>query len=201
MSVLCLLRKISPKTPRFVTLDGQLVFGAAAVGSSYQHPSRGPVARVEPHHFHGGTSDDTVEAEALEPWWVEHPERVEEEVERMKSAFPGFELIDRTETLTWKGSIMQPPWKFDLLLSHRKDHSLPIGKVISPSRLGRPEGRRFVKPPHVYLSGNPCFASKDDWDANTHDMVTVVCWAAHWIAAYREWWMNGSWPTVGYEDN
>ena len=37
----------------------------------------------------------------------------------------------------------------------------------------------------------------DDWNADEHDAVTVVAWAAHWLAAYSEWRFTSKWPSEG----
>ena len=66
------------------------------------------------------------------------------------------------------------------------------------NNLGRYEGRRFRRPPHLYDSGALCVAATSDWDQERHTTATAVAWGAHWFAAYTEWRMGGHWPTDGF---
>lgn len=192
MTITALLSRFARNTPRFVTMNGLIIGDAVGTnGGHYSHPVHGSVARVEPHHFHGG---DDPEVPAVRPWWLEDPERLTTEEAAMARYFPTFTRYDIDDEPGWLGTIDSGRGRFTIYVAHRADHSLPAVLCVSRNRLGRQRGRRWFTSPHLYRSGRLCVAAESDWDPAVHDATTVVAWAAHWFAAYTEWWITGRWP-------
>ena len=199
MSLLGVLSRLSLAAPRWVTVNGVIVTdGVAVTNGVATHPQHGRVTQVKPHTFHGGIEPcDVVE---LRPWWEDHPEQLEAEKVAMAAAFPGFRLTRKKGLPRWTGVIDTGRGRFTVQVTHRRHAGLiPHVEVLTPKRLGRPEGRRFVRPDHLYLSGHLCVAVEENWDPSTDDATTVVAWAAHWLAVYSEWRVRGgAWPVVGH---
>lgn len=187
MSLAPLLRHAGLSVPRFVTVDGQVVFDPSA--------SSLPSHALEPHTFHGGP--DPVTSEATTPWWTLDPDAKAVDVAAMREAFPGFTQFCDEGEYAYGGIIDTGRGRYQCLVVPMRDRSLP--SVIPLNRnLGRAEGRRYMRPPHTYLSGSLCIADTADWDADRHTTATAVAWTAHWFAAYTEWRLfGGPWPTEG----
>jgi len=197
MSIASLLSHHGVHIPRFVTVDGRIVFDAVSTTSSGTaiHEALGPVTPVRDHTFHGG--EDRPEAMMLTPWWTD-PLELAPHVNAMKRSFPGFLYTAATisEGPRWRGLIDTGRGKFTLEVELRADRTLPTLRVIGP-KLGAFSSGRWVPSPHLYLSGNLCVAGREEWDAVHHDAVTAIAWGAHWLAAYTEWRMSRHWPADG----
>ena len=202
MGIPQLLSKFSPRAPRFVTIEGQIIpdGGVIATNDGFRHHVHGWVTEVEPHHFHGGedTRYNDSGAAAADPWWTSNPDLLETERRHMADAFPAFKENNVHGHPSWRGPINTGRGLFDVRVIHRPGHGLPDVQVIRPHRLIRNEGRRARRSPHLYDSGNLCVARQEDWQGDQHDAVTVVAWTAHWLAAYTQWRMSGAWPTRGF---
>jgi hypothetical protein len=188
------------RKPRYVTIAGLLVTdGVVATDAGFTHASFGRVTQVEPHDFHGGPEaiePEAIEPEAAGPWWETAPDLLASERVHMAEAFPGFQFVDLDGKPGWEGTINSGRGLFEVRLTHRGDHSIPRIEVIRPHRLERRAGRHMQRAPHLFNSGAVCVARAEDWDAERHDAVTAVGWAAHWLAAYSVWRVSGEkWPT------
>jgi hypothetical protein len=187
MSLAPLLRHAGISVPRFVTVEGRIVFDPSAVAV--------PSYALEPHTFHDGP--DPVISDTSVPWWIEDPDARAADVAAMREQFPGFTLFGDDGEYAYGGTIDTGRGRFECLVVPMPDRSLP--SVVSLRKnLGRDEGQRSVKAPHTYLSGRLCIADTADWDADRHTTATAVAWTAHWFAAYTEWrLLGGAWPTEG----
>lgn len=199
MTIAALLSHHGVAVPRFVTVDGQIVFdGVAATAKGYTHVTHGSVTPVASHTFHAG--EDLADAGALSDaaWWTEAAE-ISRHVEAMATAFPNFfyEPATSEHPPCWHGTINTGRGSFTVGIFMRRDRGLPFVSVLSKQRLGRQEGRRFVRAPHLYDSGALCVAGKSDWNQEVHTAATVTAWAAHWLAAFTEWRFTGKWPVSG----
>jgi hypothetical protein len=116
----------------------------------------------------------------------------------MKHAFPGFVVNEEDGDLGYAGIIDTGRGRFPLLLLPQIDGSLPRAATYPKIKLGRNEGRYWRKSPHLFTSGSLCIAGAQDWHPGEHTTATAAAWAAHWFAAYTEWWMSGIWPAKGY---
>ena len=197
MTIASLLSKLGRRTPLFVTVAGQVIGAADVVKADgeFRHPNHGRVTSVAKHAFHDG--DDPIPTEVVNAWWINDPSALEIERNNMALAFPGFTEVTTDGRPGWTGEIDTGRGKRWIELVHRRDHGLPSVEVLSARRLERRAGRRFVRSPHLFTSGKLCVAYADDWNADEHDAVTVVAWAAHWLAAYSEWRFTSKWPSEG----
>lgn len=197
MTVSALLSKLGGRTPRFVTINGVVVSGAIAApnGNGHVHPVHGHVTPVAPHTFHGG--DDPPATTPTTAWWDTEPAAAAAERAAMSTSFPAFTEVERDGRRGWTGPLDTGHGKFLVEILHWPDKSLPTIEVLRPRRLERPAGRRMVRSPHLYDSGLICVADRADWHPDRHDAVTVVAWAAHWLAAYTEWRITLRWPAEG----
>ena len=183
------------RKPRYVTIEGLLVTeGIVTTDAGFTHARFGRVTQIEPHDFHDGP--EATDSAAAGPWWETAPDRLASERVHMADAFPGFQFVDLDGKPSWEGTINSGRGLFEARLTHRADHSIPRIEVIRPHRLERKTGRRMQRAPHLFDSGALCVAREEDWDAERHDLVTAVGWAAHWLAAYSVWRVSGEkWPT------
>lgn len=200
MGLAALLGKVLDHKPRYVTLDGRVVANNVIEdGPTFRHPKVGPVSQVEPHRFHGGQPQ--LADLDYGPWWDACPQLLEAERQHMARRFPGFLLEHTNETSRpfWLGQIDTGRGKFVVAVCHRAARDLPPRvQVLRPTRLGRFEGGRWRRSPHMYDNDDLCVCELEDWDGSRHDATTAVAWTAHWLAAYTEWRMSGVWPCDGY---
>jgi hypothetical protein len=190
MTIATLLRHVGIMVPRYVTVDGEIVLdGSPAVASV-------PLA-MEPHRFHAGDDPSPSRTAFATAWWNTETDARAADEAAMRSHFPKFLLLEDDGDYAWGGELNTGRGRYKILVYPHVDRSLPS---IVPLRqnLGRTEGRRWRKPPHLYESGAMCVAATSDWDPEMHTTATAVAWAAHWFAAYTEWRMGGEWPTDGY---
>lgn len=192
MSLPNLLRRVGHTVPRGVSIDGRIVTGAAARVAV----AAGTATWVEPHVFHGG-EDPTEPEESASGWWTDADAR-RRDIEAMAAAFPDFQLTEEGGMYKWEGVLDTGRGRFRIKIVDSPTKALPTVVPVQPQAFTRHEGRRFVRSPHLYLSGNLCVADRDDWDPERHTTATVVAWAAHWLAAYTDWRLSGCWPTQGF---
>jgi hypothetical protein len=192
MTVATLLAHVGIDVPRYVTVDGKIVLNSSGPRAAVVSPMR-----IEPHRFHGGDDPAPPRNKYDKAWWSTDLEARALDENSMRTHFPGFSLHSENGDYFWSGKINTGRGMFAILVLPHVDHSLP-SVVPSNKNLGRPEGRRLRKPPHLYNSGALCVAAATDWDPSRHTTATAVGWAAHWFAAYTEWRMRGYWPTDGY---
>lgn len=198
MSIAALLHHHGVDVPRYVTVNGQIVFDdVRPTASGFTHNTLGTVTPVTNHTFHGGEEEADDTPERSQPWWT-NENRLQRHTTAMKQAFPGFVHLPAEGGLgpCWGGELDTGRGKFKVLIVTRRDEGLPRVMVVGP-KLGVHAGRRWVPAPHLYLNGNLCLADQSDWDPAVHTIANVTAWAAHWLAAYTEWRMSRRWPTEG----
>lgn len=200
MSIAALLHHHGVDVPRYVTVNGQIVFDdVQASPSGYTHSSLGVVTPARNHTFHGGeeASDDAAREDAP---WCSDDARLQRHISAMEHSFPGFIYVAASDGVgpCWGGELDTGRGKFKVLIVTRQDEGLPRVMVVGP-KLGLPSGRSWTPSPHLYLNGNLCVAGQDEWDPQEHTVATVTAWAAHWLAAYTEWRMTRRWPTEGVQ--
>ncbi len=200
MSIAALLHHHGVDVPRYVTVNGQIVFDDVQVSpSGYTHSSLGAVAPVQNHTFHGGDeASDNADHEGT-PWWSDEA-RLQRHISAMEQSFPGFIYVAASDGLgpCWGGELNTGRGKFKVLIMTRRDEGLPRVMVVGP-KLGVPSGKSWIPSPHLYLNGNLCVADEGDWNPEEHTIATVTAWAAHWLAAYTEWRMTRHWPAEGVQ--
>jgi hypothetical protein len=192
MTVATLLAHVGIDVPRYVTVDGEIVLDPSGPRAAAASPMR-----IEPHRFHGGDDPAPTRNKYDKAWWNTDLEARAADENSMRTHFPGFSLHSENGDYFWSGKINTGRGTFAILVLPHVDRSLP-SVVPGIKNLGRPEGRRLRRPPHMYNSGALCVAAATDWDPSRHTTATAVAWAAHWFAAYTEWRMRGYWPTGGY---
>jgi len=196
MSIASLLSHHGADVPRYVAVDGRIVFdGVSITAGGAVHEALGPVTAVRDHTFHGG--EDHVDARLAKPWWTATSE-LSRHANAMQRSFPGFVYTEANSSAgpRWTGAIDTGRGKFTLEIELRPDRALPRLRVIGP-KLGAFSSGRWVPSPHLYVSGNLCVADRNEWDPDQHDAATAVAWGAHWLAAYTEWRMSRHWPADG----
>ena len=197
MSIASLLSHHGVDVPRYVTVDGRVVFDGVSITASgtLVHNTFGTVTPVRDHTFHGG--EDHLDMMTGKPWWMDTSE-LDRHAIAMQLSFPGFVYAGATSSRgpRWAGTIDTGRGKFTLEVELRADRALPPLRVIGP-KLGAFSSGRWVPSPHLYLSGNLCVADRDEWNPEEHDAATAVTWGAHWLAAYTEWRMSRRWPADG----
>lgn len=187
MSMVSNLKRFGIDAHREVAADGQISF---TIGES-------ATTSLKSHTFHGGIEAE--EGASSEHWW--HDEvLLQGERDAMAAAFPAFtELLSEDDMPpVWYGTVNTGAGSFEVAVLHRVDHSLPRVVPLGTKRLGRAQGKGWVAAPHLYLNGNLCVASPEDWDNESDTAATVVGWAAHWYACYTAWFVTGRWPLESY---
>jgi hypothetical protein len=198
MTIAELLHHHGVHVPRYVTVNGRIVFdGVSSTSSGFEHETLGHVTLVANHTFHGGTAEPDDEPSSRTKWWDEE-ERLVRHVSAMERAFPNFMYLPAEGDMgpCWGGVIDTGRGKFKVLIMTRRDEGLPRVAVLG-LRLGVHAGKRWIPSPHLYLNGNLCVADETDWDPGHHTVATVTGWAAHWLAAYTEWRFTRRWPVDG----
>jgi hypothetical protein len=198
MSMPALLSHFGINAARYVTTSGEIIFdGVTMVGSGFTHATHGAVTPVARHTFHGAEDEPDDSHHGATVWWDDE-NQVSRHVEAMQKAFPGFAYVPPEDGSgpCWGGTIDTGRGTFEIGIFPRRDQGLPR-VVVFNRRLGAQAGRKWEKPPHLYLNGNLCVAEVDDWDPAEHTVATVTAWAAHWLAAYTEWRMERLWPVEG----
>lgn len=203
MTLLGALNRLGVNVPRYVTVDGQIVFDAVGTGGGgYTHPTHGVVTPVVKHTFHGGVEEPTDSGVLGAHWW-DDPARLQRHVAAMSEAFSKFAYLEPEEDHApcWAGEINTGRGRFQIGVTLRADEGLPSVFLIKKVPLGVHQGKWWVPSPHLYLNGNLCIADQTDWDPEVHTTATAVGWAAHWFAAYTAWRLSGGnkWPTPGAE--
>ncbi|MDQ4114643.1 MAG: hypothetical protein M3306_26645 [Actinomycetota bacterium] len=205
MSMASLLGCFGLNTLRYITSTGEVIFDgvtpslAVAGGAvTYTHKTHGTVMPVEPHSFHGGEErQDSIDNAT---WWSTNQDELQRHIDAMATFFPGFIHVPATADLapTWLGQINTGRGTFEIAIMLRRDRGLPAVVPIGKKKFGRSVNGRWVQSPHLYLSGNLCVAGGDDWNPDVHTAATATGWAAHWLAAYTEWFITGrGWPVEG----
>jgi hypothetical protein len=194
MTIPALLRRVSVTAPRYVTIDGQVVLDEVPTrGGPLVAPAGFP---LQPHRFHGGAEPDVLMPEGGR-WWDDE-DVWQADTDEMARWFPRFFPVTEDGDNLYLGTIDTGRGTFTVALFLRPDRSLPRVVVLQPKNLGRPAGKAFIKPPHLYISGALCIANQDDWTSD-YGTIVAVAWTAHWLACYTEWRMNGGiWPSEGY---
>jgi hypothetical protein len=182
--------------PRYVTVDGQIVFDKIVhtpAGST--HPAHGAVTPVADHTFHGGASP--LASPTARIWWDDDTE-LSRHRQAMERSFPRFSYAAPADGQPpiWSGVVDSGRGKFRISITMRPDASLPLIRVHGP-QLGAHSGRHWIRSPHLYDNGALCVADQADWDPAAHTTATATAWAAHWLAAYTEWRMSRRWPVEG----
>ena len=198
MSIASLLHHHGVDVPRYVTVNGQVIFDdvhSTSVG--FAHSTFGSVTPVANHTFHGG--DEAADNVSLheDVWWNDDT-RLQRHISAMEQAFPRFIYLAAADGVgpCWGGELDTGRGKFKVIVMTRGDEGLPRVAVIGP-KLGAHAGRRWIPAPHLYLNGNLCVADESEWDPSVHSVATATAWAAHWLAAYTEWRMTRQWPVAG----
>lgn len=203
MTIAALVGHFAATTPRYVTVNGQIIFDdvTPAIAGGYTHPVHGTVTPVQKHTFHGG-SEEAVDSSTDESRWWDQPELIQRHIDAMAQAFPGFTYVppDADTVPAWFGQIDTGRGKFPIGIALRSDQGLPRIALLSKIQLGASAGRRWVRSPHLYDNGNLCVADTTEWDPEKHTAATATAWAAHWLAAYTEWRITRkNWPVTGVE--
>lgn len=191
MTIPALLSHVGIDVARFVKPDGGVVFDGTGAGGQ---PAPMPLV---PHRFHGGEDPSPERSNLREAWWNVEPNARAADAEAVRLHFPSFVEMAEDDDYAFYGCIDTGRGKFRVLVLPHPDRSLPT-IVPMHTDLGRRIGRRIQRPPHLYLSGALCVASKSDWDPRLHTTATAIGWGAHWFAAYTEWRFTGRWPVDGY---
>lgn len=124
-----LLRHAGVSVPRFVTVEGRIVFDPSTV-TVLSHA-------LQPHTFHGGP--DPVIPDTKAPWWIEDPVARSADVAAMREQFPGFTQFGDDGEYAYGGTIDTGRGRFECLIVPMPDRSLP--SVVSLRKnLGRNEG-------------------------------------------------------------
>ncbi|BCW78909.1 hypothetical protein [Arthrobacter sp. NicSoilC5] len=200
MTIPALLRHHGVTVPRFVTVDGRIVFNdvTATGAGDHLHSTFGPVTPVSSHTFHGGVEEfDAADGPPI-AWWADE-NQISRHVNAMEGSFPNFRYLPPGAGVNpcWVGVIDTGRGRFQIAVILRKDGQLPRVTVLGGVRLGVSAGRRWQPSPHLYDNGNLCVADNNDWNPEEHTVATVTGWAAHWLSAYTEWRMTRRWPVEG----
>lgn len=199
MSIAALLSHHGLNVPRYVTIDGEIVFdGVTETASGPRHQSRGPVTRVPNHTFHGG--HNVLDDKGTGTLWWDDTTELEKHVRAVELAFPNFRYAAPEGEMppSWTGEVNTGRGRFVIRVSLRRNGGLPRVQLVSRQRLGRNAGRRFVRSPHLYLNEDLCVAEGADW-REEHTAATAIAWAAHWLACYTEWRFTMRWPVAGVD--
>lgn len=198
MTIPALLRHHGVRAPRFVTVNGQIVFDDVAMTTTGPvHRTYGAVTAVTPHTFHGGDEAADEPSAPANHWWDDEV-LLNRHIDAMSKSFPRFVYVAAEDDYPpcWGGILDTGRGCFEVLVSTRRDQGLPRVRVCN-HRLGVNAGRRWQHPPHLFTSGSLCVADIDDWNPREHTAATVTAWAAHWLAAYTEWRISRRWPVEG----
>lgn len=199
MTMPALLSHFGMNDARFVTPSGQVIFGCVTrtASGTFSHPVHGAVTAVARHTFHGGEAELDAGAREGAAWWEDEAE-IGRHIAAMAQAFPQFAYVPASDDglPCWWGELDTGRGRFHVAILLRRDRGLPFVSVLN-RRLGVQSGRRWERPPHVYLNGGICVASSEEWHPDEHTAATATAWAAHWLAAYTEWRFRHQWPADG----
>jgi hypothetical protein len=193
MTIASILKKHGYNAQRGVSPTGKLIFGSEALRASAS------ALTVKPHTFHGGANP--VDEIPVPGYDISRDSTliVRDRLE-MAKFFPSFAEETKVDgPSVWFGTIDTGRGSFPIRIEPRSGRALPRVIPVGLTRRSRTRGGRTVKSPHLYLNGDLCVAGQDDWDPSTDSVATVVAWAAHWHAAYVEWFSTDNWPMEGYE--
>ena len=204
MTIAALLGHFGINVPRYVTMDGQIVFDGvtASAGGGFTSTTHGAVTPVTNHTFHGGEEPDDAPTDPTESgaWW-DDTAALDRHVAAMRQQFPGGVFVPAEDDMApcWIGDINTGRGTFRVGVILRHDGGLPSVRVLSVPQLGVHVGRRWQPSPHLYTTGALCVADRSDWDPAVHTAATVTGWAAHWLAAFTEWRITRRWPVEGVQ--
>jgi hypothetical protein len=192
MTIALMLRKHGVHVTRSISSSGRIVFPESTALSDSS-------VTLQPHTFHGGESEPA-DDESPNRWWLESEVVAGEEA--AMAAFPQFRLLpgDDETPPAWVGTVDTGQGRFEVIISHRFDHGLPLCIPRKPIAERVVNGKHRTAP-HLYLNGNLCVADSADWNIDEHNAATVVGWVAHWYACYIEWFYTTKWPAEGYHPN
>ena len=177
MSLPTLLSHFGIDRKRYVTASGIVVFDgvASTPDGSHTHPVYGAVTPVQTHTFHGDMPEPSDAPPGPNNWWNNAVD-IDRNIEAMKQAFPGFTYLppDDETSPCWFGEIDTGRGRYTIGVILRRDKGLPFVTLLNGRRLGVNAGRRWIPSPHLYLNGNLCIASPDDWDFDRHTAATVT---------------------------
>ena len=200
MTMPALLSHYGMGDARFVTAGGRIIFDQVTrlADGVFTHPTHGLVTAVAKHTFHGGEADSDAAAGEVPAWW-EDEDAINSHVVAMSQAFPQFTYVPASDggVPCWWGELDTGRGRFTIAILLRRDRGLPFVSVLGHGRLGAQSGRRWERPPHIYLNGDICVASREEWHPDEHTAATATAWAAHWLAAYTEWRFTRRWPAEG----
>lgn len=200
MSLPTLLSHFGIDRKRYVTASGTVVFDGVATtpSGSHTHHVYGAVTPVQTHTFHGDMPEPSDTPTGPDRWWNNTAD-LGRHIEAVEAAFPGFTFYPPSDELPpcWAGVINTGRGCYTIGVFLRQDKGLPFVTPLKGRRLGVNAGRRWVPSPHLYLNGNLCIASQDDWNSERHTAATAIGWSAHWLAAYTEWRITRRWPVEG----
>jgi hypothetical protein len=204
MTIAALLGHFGITVPRYVTLDGEIIFDGvtATGGGGYAHATHGLVTPVANHTFHGGEEEADAGPDGPTQWW-DDDRAIARHIEEMEKCFPKFSYVPARDDLSpcWIGDINTGRGRFKVAIILRKDKRLPFVTVLGGPRLGVNAGRNWKPSPHLYLNDNLCVADQDDWKPDVHTAATVTAWTAHWLAAFTEWRITRRWPVGGAQSS
>ncbi len=113
----------------------------------------------------------------------------------MAEAFPAFRRVEVRGRPAWHGFLDTGRGRFGVTVVHRPDGRLPYVIPDRPALFRRREGGRHRWAPHLFLNGDLCVASQEDWDVERDDATTVIAWTAEWLATFTTWRITGrDWP-------
>jgi len=114
------------------------------------------VTRWSPTFHHGS---DPVISDTSAPWWIEDSDAQTADIAAMRERFPGFTPFGDDGEYAYVGTIDTGRGRFQCLVLPKPDRSIPSVMPLRKS-LGRSEGRRFVRAPHLYTSGRLCIVER-----------------------------------------
>ena len=105
----------------------------------------------------------------------------------MRERFPGFSLRQRSDGLSWEGTLEPVPgrrFRVRLCYPSRYPYQEPVLRVLRPSlRNGSP---------HRYADGSIC-VHQSAWNPATGTAASMIPLAAAWLVSYLNWRENGEW--------
>ena len=125
---------------------------------------------------------------------------VADQIGRMKSLYPGLELVLwRRGLAKWKGWLQPVDFAcaYFISISYRLQQP-PVVHVLEPVLVSNSKGEPV---PHRFSDERLClyYPKYGEWRADMAIAETIVPWASRWLYYYEVWHATGEWLGGGIE--
>lgn len=108
----------------------------------------------------------------------------------LRARFPGVHAALNAHRLVWIGELQPTPLsrRYTVEVTYARQR-FPRVRVLDELEVRAGEESL----PHVYSDGSLCLHKDDEWSPHMFLAVTILPWAAEWLAHYEIWFATGTW--------